>query len=80
MVLPREVINKNVFPHAYEYHRLVGIHSEEGARYVRKHGKDIDREYGMVVETKLERKRLGGTKEIHIFEKINHFNDGKEKE
>jgi len=58
---------KTMYPHIYEFQRL-GMTTPEAKKYYEKHEKELETEYGEVLEIQLERQRLG-TKKIH---KVDH--------
>jgi hypothetical protein len=59
-------INKNLYPHLYEFHSLGGFNTEEGQDYFHANGTKISREdyYSMKIE--VYRRKFGKTKNIHM--------------
>lgn len=59
------VANKDRFPHVYKLKKLGGYNSPEGEKYHEEFEKDLSTEFAIIMETILQRDKLGGTKPIH---------------
>ena len=59
------VTNKDRFPHVHKLKNLGGYKTADGEKYSEDFARELGIEYEIIMETILQRDKLGGTKPIH---------------
>lgn len=59
------IINKNIYPHIYEWHKLGEDKTPEGRQYMSENQADVDREIGTMMDLIRDRYKIRMNHTIH---------------